>query len=166
MVVFRTRFGWRQGMMLLPAVLMAAVGAGFYLWGDRQRSLATAGVLGMMVVLWLGMALWRALTEHYAFGEGTLVITQGPQRIRVPYGSIVRVLDGDVTLPGSRMARGALLIQQENAPRGHLVYPADKAGMVAGLKTRAPQALFITSALELAAYQSRKSREKREAHSD
>ena len=156
MTVFRSRFGWRQVMLLLPAAIMAAVGVGFYIWGDRQRSLATAGILGMMVVLWLGVGLWRALTEHYAFGEGSLVLTQGPQRIRIPYSSITQVMDGDVTLPSSRMARGALLIQQENVSRGHLVYPADKAGMVVQLKHHAPQAVFVTHRLELEAYVKKK----------
>ncbi len=148
---YRAAWGARQLLQVAPALCMALVWIGLWVWGDRQQFRMTGGILGLMVLLWLGLALWRVLTEGYSLDEGCLVIRSGPQRIRIRYGSIVRVMAGDVTLPESRMARGALLVEQQGAARGQLLYPRDLAGLVQELKARAPGAVYVTNELELEA---------------
>lgn len=156
---YRAAWDSRQLLQLAPALCMALVWAGLWIWGDRQQFRLTGGVLGLMVVFWLGLGLWRVLTEGYRLEEGCLVITAGPQRIRIRYGSIVRVMAGDVTLPESRMARGALLVEQEGASRGQLLYPRELQELIQELKARAPGAVYVTNELELEALR-RKGRKK------
>ena len=145
---FRASFGARQLVTLAPALIMALVLGVLWIFKDKGQFTSASGILGLMVIFWLGMGLWRVLTEGYMLGEKALVIVNGPQRVTVSYDSILRVMAGDVTLPGSRMAKGALLIEQEGAARGQLLYPRDIPALVAELKARAPEAIFITTAEE------------------
>ncbi len=149
---YRAAWGVRQLLQLAPALCMALVWMGLWIWGDRQQFQLTGGILGLMVIFWLGLGLWRVLSEGYHLEEGALVIVAGPQRTRIRYGNMVRVMAGDVTLPESRMARGALLVEQEGAARGQLLYPRDLAGMVQALKAKAPGAVYVTNELELEAF--------------
>jgi len=144
----RASLGIRQVVTLVPAAAMALAVGLLWIFGDKSRFASAGGILGLMVVFWLGLSLWRVFTEGYSLEEKNLVIVNGPQRVTVSYDSILRVMAGDVTLPGSRMAKGALLIEQEGAARGQLLYPRDIPALVAELKARAPEAIFITTAEE------------------
>ena len=145
---FRASFGARQLVTLAPALIMALVLGVLWIFKDKGQFTSASGILGLMVVFWLGLSLWRVFTEGYSLEEKNLVIVNGPQRVTVSYDSILRVMAGDVTLPGSRMAKGALLIEQEGAARGQLLYPRELSVLVAELKVRAPEAIFITTQAE------------------
>lgn len=145
---FRASFGARQLMTLAPAVVMVLICGVLWLLGSRGELNSAGAVLALMVAFWLGTSLWRALGEGYSLEEKALVIITGPQRVNISYDSILRVMAGDVTLPGSRMAKGALLIEQEGAARGQLLYPRDIQALVAELKAHAPEAIFITTQAE------------------
>ena len=145
---FRASLGMRQWITLAPSLIMVLVCAGIWIFGG-EKNLGTAGAfLVLMAAFWLGMGLWRIITEGCSLEEAALVIVSGPQKVMISYDSILRVMAGDVTLPGSRMARGALLIEQEGAARGQIIYPRDIPALVAELKKRAPEAIYITTAEE------------------
>ena len=148
---FSSKFNTRQLIQLLPALVMILAWAALGLFG-RSYFDSTGAVLGLLAVFWTGTSLWRVLGERYLFYEDYLMLVTGPNRQRMAYGAVVRVMVGDVTLPGSRMAKGALLLQPQGNGRSLLLYPRDMAGVLAILREKAPHAAFLTTQEELEAY--------------
>jgi hypothetical protein len=145
---FRAAFGMRQLITLGPALIMAVVWVVMWLTGETRTLNSSSMILGLMIAFWMGTGIWRIFSEGYTLEDKQLVIVTGPQKVRISYDSILRVMSGDVTMPGSRMARGALLIEQEGAARGQILYPRDMEMLVAEIKARAPEAIYITTAAE------------------
>ena len=147
---FSARLDIRQAIILLPA-LVRGVFAVVYLIVKGQVGDTGLLLIGMAII-WLAYGIWQLLGQRYILDEGGITIYTGMKRHRIPYPGLKTVMLGDVALPGSRMARGTLLLQPTNNAASSMLYPKDMAGIIAALTERAPEAAFLTTEEEVAAY--------------
>ena len=106
------------GVLVLPTSASAAVT--FF-----------ACAVGMAALLWI--VAWPV---RYELGENALVIRFGRMRSEIPYADIREVTPTRSLLAAPALSRDRLLIRA----RGHdaMISPADKAGFLEALATRAP----------------------------
>lgn len=157
---YRPAFGLRQVMQLAPTAVLLLIILGFRLWGDPERFKQMGLLLGAFALLWLGTGLWTILTESYLVSDELLIIVNGSRRTSIPVGCITRVLAGSVTMKESLLAKGALLVERENAAHGTLIYPKDPDGFLKDLRSVAPEAVYLTTKEEVAAYIEKRAAEK------
>jgi len=147
---FSARLDIRQAIVLLPAVVMGAFAVAYLIIKGSAGD--TSLLLIGMAVIWLAYGIWQILGQRYILDEGGITVYSGMKRSRITYAGLKAVMLGDVAMPGSKMARGTLLLQPVNNAPSAMLYPKDMAGIIAALKEHAPDAVFLTTEEEVAAY--------------
>lgn len=115
-----------------PCVAVIAIGTSA---GSNRPALL---LLAWLTALVAGLVVWIVLATYYEITGELLIARSGPFTWRIPLTDISRACESDSVRSGPALSMDRLEIRwgERNAL---LISPADKAGFLAVLRTRAPR---------------------------